>query len=97
MNDNNRCVFCNRNSWQKRKGNNIIMYPNYINKGLKFYLCNRFACNLCLKIIIDAMNDNEKLITDPWFYEVREYLQNEYYIPFQFVGHCCEIKQKVKE
>ena len=59
---------------------------------LKCAKCFRSSCIICLKLIIDQIKKEDY---DPWCYIVKLFI-NEKIIPFNFIGHCCEISNSMQ-
>ena len=55
--------------------------------GLKCSRCYRSTCRSCLKLILEKINKKDY---DQWCHVVNTYINNTK-IPYNFIGHCCEI------
>ena len=63
---------------------------------LQCSICNRKSCFSCVKKLRQQMYDDKTHTNDTWYSETSEILGGSM-IPSSFVGHCCEIKERIKE
>ena len=91
-----KCLFCDKLSWQQRKGDKIRIYKDHCSSGVCCSICKGFSCDICLKLIVTKIKASNTNINDSWYYNIKSYLEDNTELPPDFVGHCCEIKSIVK-
>ena len=63
---------------------------------LQCSICNRKSCFSCVKKLREQMFKDKTHTNDTWYSDTSEILAGST-IPSSFVGHCCEIKERIKE
>ena len=86
------CLLCSPNTIDRHKRKGEFKGTLHCNQGLVCSICNSFACNVCLRLILANM---KKKKFDKWAVFVSNYLTN--YLTNEggssdpFIGHCCEL------
>ena len=63
---------------------------------LQCSICNKKSCFSCVKTLREQMYMDKTHSNDSWYSTTSEILAGSM-IPSSFVGHCCEIKERIKE
>ena len=63
---------------------------------LQCSICNQKSCFSCVKKLREQMYNDNTHTNDTWYSDTSEILAGSI-IPSSFVGHCCEIKERIKE
>ena len=98
------CVFCGTHSKAIRKRKRVDTTHtngkseenaslNIAHKPLICSVCNSFSCHTCLSALLMKL-DEQKETTDVWYGQVKSFLSSNI-VPINFVGHCCELSQKI--
>ena len=80
-----KCVLCSDESLTHKRPNSAHLKQD--ERGLTCTKCLQFACNACLKVVLEKAFDKNQ--NDNWCMMVGEYLRGNP-ASSQFVGHCCE-------
>jgi hypothetical protein len=99
--NNQSCTFCDFSTIKRPTKNHIQLKKDssHENKHICTYLscskCQHLTCSKCLHSIVKKMKENQDT-KDVWFKQVSNYLHHDI-LPKNFVGHCCEIKEKISD
>lgn len=82
----------------KKLYNKKIMLPNAPHQSsIKCSICNASACFMCVKAVCQRMQDSNLHSNDDWYHHTTNWIHNQAYPDNHFVGHCCELLQKIKK
>jgi len=79
-----------------RRKLNLVSPPERKINHLKCMTCHSKACILCIRSIRIQMKENNDHLDDKWYQQVQHAILQDK-PPIFFLGHCCEIKQKINE